>query len=271
MTPQIESSGYDTGQFNDELVEFYRLEEQGQVGLPFAVFPAAVYYQKAMFDEAGLNYPPATYGEPYVMPDGTEVEWSFETLTELAKFLTVDANGNDATMEEFDPTQIVQYGYIPSISAGTSVGTFFGAGSMVAEDGTAQTPEPWKEAWQWWYDGMWGDEPFIPIDAVLQSPDYGAGNALNSGKVAMGLDPGLVHLLYPTLVTTGIWRLCPPTTVWSMVASMPTPIASGRARRIPMKPLKSSPISPVRRRSDCSRPMAACPHASKIFLHTSKP
>ncbi len=186
MTPQIESSGYDTTQFNDELVEFYQTEE-GQVGLPFAVFPAAVFYQKAMFDEAGLNYPPATYGEPYVMPDGTEVEWSFETLTDLAKFLTVDANGADATMEEFDPTQIVQYGYNPQFQAGASVGTFFGAGSMVAEDGTAQTPEQWKEAWQWWYDGMWGDEPFIPIDAVLQSPEYGTGNALNSGKIAMAL------------------------------------------------------------------------------------
>ncbi len=38
MTPQIESSGYDTTQFNEALVEFYQTEE-GQVGLPFAVFP----------------------------------------------------------------------------------------------------------------------------------------------------------------------------------------------------------------------------------------
>ena len=34
---------------------------------------------------------------------------------------------------------------------------------------------------------MWGDEPFMPIDAVLQSPEYGTGNALNSGKIAMAL------------------------------------------------------------------------------------
>ncbi len=67
-----------------------------------------------MFDEAGLNYPPATYGEPYVMPDGTEVEWSFETLTELAKFLTVDANGADATMDEFDRPRSSSTAIIPS-------------------------------------------------------------------------------------------------------------------------------------------------------------
>jgi multiple sugar transport system substrate-binding protein len=187
LTPLIESTGYDLTQFNEALVDFYNSEEQGQVGLPFAVFPGAVYFQKAMFDEAGLNYPPATYGEPYVMPDGTEVEWSFETLTELAKFLTVDANGNDATMEEFDPTQIVQYGYVPQYQHPNSAGTFFGAGSVVAEDGTAVIPEQWKEAWRWWYDGMWGDQPFIPTNPVYTSPDFGAGNAFDSGKVAMGL------------------------------------------------------------------------------------
>ncbi len=186
LAPLIESSGYDLTQFNDALVEFYQTEE-GQVGLPFAVFPAAVFYQKAMFDEAGLNYPPLTYGEPYVMPDGTEVEWSFETLTELAKILTVDVNGNDATMDGFDPTQIVQYGYVAQYQHPNHAGTFFGAGSPVAEDGTAQIPDAWQEAWQWWYDGIWGDQPFIPADAVIQSPDFGAGNPFNSGKVAMAI------------------------------------------------------------------------------------
>ncbi|MGL4648117.1 MAG: ABC transporter substrate-binding protein, partial [Caldilineaceae bacterium] len=91
----IESSGYDLSQFSDELVKFYNTDE-GQVGLPFAVFPAGVFYQEAMFDEAGLNYPPAAYGDPYVWPDGTEEEWSFDVLTKVGKMLTVDANGVSA-------------------------------------------------------------------------------------------------------------------------------------------------------------------------------
>ena len=28
------------------------------MGLPFAVFPSAMYYVPAMFDEVGLEYPP---------------------------------------------------------------------------------------------------------------------------------------------------------------------------------------------------------------------
>lgn len=195
MAPVIESSGYDTSIFSDELVKFYQTEE-GQVGLPFAVFPAAVFYQKAMFDEAGLSYPPVNYGDMYVMPDGSEVEWSYDTMTELAKILTVDVNGNDASMEEFDSSQIVQYGYAPQYQHPNHTGALFGAGSLVADDGTALVPEPWKEAWQWWYDGMWGDQPFIPIDAVTESPEYGAGNPFNSGKVAMAI----THMWYTCCV-----------------------------------------------------------------------
>ena len=157
------------------------------MGLPFAVFPAAVFYQNAMFEEAGLNPPPAKYGDKYVMPDGTEVEWNWDTFTEVAKMLTVD-NGNDATMAEFDPTKIVQYGYTPQYQHPNHVGAFWGAGSLVADDGkTAQIPEQWQEAWKWWYDGMWGDQPFITTYPVEQSPEYGTGNPFNGGKVAMAI------------------------------------------------------------------------------------
>lgn len=41
MSPQIEATGFDTSIFNPALVEFYQTEE-GQVGLPFAVFPGVV-------------------------------------------------------------------------------------------------------------------------------------------------------------------------------------------------------------------------------------
>ena len=197
LAPLIESSGYDTTQFNEALVKFYQTEE-GQVGLPFAVFPGGVYFQKEMFDEAGLNYPPTTYGEPYLWPDGTEEEWSFDALTKVAKILTVDANGDSVWVlddagkpvpgETFDKDNIVQYGYVPQYQHPNSVGSFWGAASLVAEDGkTAQIPENFAAAWRWWWEGIWGDEPFIPSDAVVQAPEFGAGNPFNSGKVAMGL------------------------------------------------------------------------------------
>ena len=192
LAPLVESSGYDLSQFGESSVNFFMTEE-GQIGLPFASYPSALYYQREMFDEAGLAYPPAAYGEKYTMPDGSEVEWNWDTLTEVAKILTVDVNGNDATMEEFDPTQIVQYGYVPQYQDPRAIGSYFQAGRLVADDGkTAQIPDAWAAAWKWYYDGMWGDQPFIPDYAVTQSPEFGAGNPFNSGKVAMAA----THLWY---------------------------------------------------------------------------
>jgi multiple sugar transport system substrate-binding protein len=191
ITPQIESSGFDTSIFDPALIKFYQTEE-GQVGLPFAVFPGAMYFVPALFDEAGLNYPPQTYGEKYVMPDGTEVDWNWDTITQIAKILTVDVNGNDATMEGFDPTQIVQVGYNPQWQSIQSIGTFYGGAAKIYSGDSkgnyeATIPDSWKEAFQWYYDGMWGDQPFIANGPLAGSPEFLAGNVFNSGKAAMGL------------------------------------------------------------------------------------
>ena len=71
LAPLIEKYGFDTEGLDPALINMYQTESGAQVGLPFLVFPAVTYYQKGMFDEAGLNYPPAKYGDKYVMPDGT--------------------------------------------------------------------------------------------------------------------------------------------------------------------------------------------------------
>lgn len=54
LTPYIESSGFDTSIFDPALIEFYQTED-GQVGLPFAVFPGGFYFRPDLFEEAGLN------------------------------------------------------------------------------------------------------------------------------------------------------------------------------------------------------------------------
>lgn len=191
IQPLIDASGYDTSQFNDALVSMYQTGDQGTVGLPFAVFPSALFYNKALFDEAGLNYPPAAYGDKYVMPDGAEADWSWETLTEVARLLTVDVNGNNATEDDFDKTQIIQYGYTWQYENHPNYfGSFWEGGSMVAEDGaTAKAPDSWIASWKWTYDGIWGDQPFIGNQQVEGSPDFANGNPFNSGKVAMTVQP----------------------------------------------------------------------------------
>jgi len=191
LTPYIESSGFDTSIYDPALVRHYQTGE-GQVALPFAVFPGAIYYVPALFDEAGLNYPPQTYGQKYVLPDGSEVEWSWDTLTEIAKLLTVDINGNNSTEPGFDSTQIVQVGYVPQWQTIQHIGTLYGgAASLYTGDAkgsyVSTIPDSWKEAFQWYYDGMWGEQPFMPTGPLAGAPEFDNGNVFNSGRAAMAL------------------------------------------------------------------------------------
>jgi multiple sugar transport system substrate-binding protein len=188
--PLIEASGFDTSIFDPALVEFYQTEE-GQVGLPFAVFPGAVFFIPDMFDEVGLAYPPQTYGEQYEL-DGEMVDWNWDTLTEVAKRLTIDVNGLNATEEGFDSSQIVQVGYSPQWQSITSIGTFYGGAQPIYSGDAvgsyeATIPDSWKEAWHWYYDGMYGDQPFIANGPLAGAAEFGGGNVFNAGRAAMGL------------------------------------------------------------------------------------
>jgi len=126
------------------------------------------------------------------MPDGSEVDWNWDTVTEIAKLLTVDVNGNDATMEGFDPAKIVQVGYSPQWQSMQSIATFYsGAAKMFSGDAKGSykstIPDSWKEAWKWNYDSQWGAQPFTANGPLAGSPEFGNGNVFNSGKAAMGL------------------------------------------------------------------------------------
>jgi len=59
-----------------------------------------LYYNKDMFDKAGVAYPPKT----------TEEAWTWDEFIEVAKQLTFDRNGNTPNDADFDPQNIVQYG-----------------------------------------------------------------------------------------------------------------------------------------------------------------
>lgn len=192
LSPFIEESGYDLSQFDPAAIELFDVGGEGQIGLPIALYPSVVYFQRAMFDEAGLNYPPQKYGDPYVWPDGTESEWNFETYRELAMKLTVDVNGLDATQEGFDPDQIVQYGFDMPFPDVRYIGNYFGSGTFIGEDGeTVVIPDQWVEGWKWYYNGIWVDH-FIPAGAVRDSAEFGAGYPFNVNRAATTLS----HLWY---------------------------------------------------------------------------
>ncbi len=187
LTDLIEKTNFDLTQYDQGAVDFYNIGGEGQVGIPFGIYPSVLFYQRDLFDEAGLSYPPHKVGEKYTWPDGAEAEWNYDTLRELAMRLTVDENGNDATSPDFDPEKIVQYGFEPQWVDLHAIGSYFGAGSLVAGDGkNAQLPPAWVDAWRWLYTGRWEDY-FIATDPVRATDEFGQDNVFNSGRGAMAL------------------------------------------------------------------------------------
>jgi multiple sugar transport system substrate-binding protein len=183
LTPYVEASNYDFSDFDSALVDFYRTED-GLVGLPFAVFPSFIAYNIDLFDEAGLPYPPAAYGEPYIDENGEEKPWTIETLSELAMKQTVDTNGNDATMDEFDANNIVQWGFGAMWRDIRGRITMFGPGTFVDEAGNAVIPEHWRTGIAWYQDAMWNSH-FHPNGPYGNSALLGEGNWFDSGNLAM--------------------------------------------------------------------------------------
>ena len=191
IAPYLKSSGYDTSKFEPALVKMYETE-QGTVGLPFAVYPSAIYYNTGLFTEAGLNPLPAKYGDQYKMPDGSMVDWNWDAVTKVAKMLTIDSAGKYSGQAGFDKTKIVQYGFTFQWEGHMEYwGAFMSNGGQMLVPGgsqgsyAAKIPDLWKKAYKWIYDGMWGDEPYIPTGTVEGSADFNNGNSFASGKMGM--------------------------------------------------------------------------------------
>jgi multiple sugar transport system substrate-binding protein len=205
LTSLITTTGYNTGQFDPSLVNMYQTEN-GQVGLPFAVYPSALYYNPALFDNAHLNYPPAHYGDQYQMPGGAMVDWNWATLAQVAKLLTLDNTGKNATQVGFNAAHIVQYGFSFEFENKPNYwGSFWQAGRIY--QGTpgsynAVIPNAWRAAWQWVRDGEWGPQPYMPDRAAYNSPLLNA-NAFDSGKVAMLDNPSWYMCCMNNLVGAG--------------------------------------------------------------------
>ena len=99
LQPLVDKHGLDLSQFDKSMVDFYRDEKDGLIGLPFGVYPSYLYVNKELFEEAGIPLPPKNYGEKYVDENGKEWDWDYDCLKMLGKKLTVDANGK---LDKFD-------------------------------------------------------------------------------------------------------------------------------------------------------------------------
>jgi multiple sugar transport system substrate-binding protein len=187
LGPYIASSGVDLSEIDQALIDAYKVNGK-QIGIPMAVYPSFIYYNKSLFAEAGVAEPPHAVGEKYEGED-----WTWETVRELALKLTVDTNGNDATSASFDPANIDVYGLDAQFTENDARAwstIFGGSGSAVGSDGkTAQWPDNWRTGLKFFYDAIWTDH-IAPNQTAVQS--LADGNTFKSGRVAMDV----VHQWY---------------------------------------------------------------------------
>jgi len=182
LKPLIAKTNYNISQFPQNVVNIY-LEGNGLYGIPFAVYPGVLYYNKNLFDDAGLAYPPKNFGDKYKL-DGKDVDWTWDTVATIGKRLTIDANGNDATSAKFDPTKINSFGFIHQWDTIRSdFQTFGGAPGVDPKTGKVVIADAWRAEAKWLWNGVWKDH-FIPSTSYKTS-DLFKPNEFASGKVAM--------------------------------------------------------------------------------------
>ena len=190
LQPLIDKTNYSVEGVPQELVDFFKLgENNATIGVPFAVYPSFLYFNKDLFDEAGLPYPPTKVDEKY---DGKD--WTVDTLREVAMKLTVDANGNDATSADFDATKVVQWGFDMQYADNSprAEASLWGGNTFVSDDGkTAVIPDSVRTGEKWFNDGVWKDH-FIPSNAQIQSDLLDKGNEL----VGQPRDERVAHLVH---------------------------------------------------------------------------
>ena len=141
----VKNDNYDMSDFNAAPVQgekFY--------GLPIGIYPSVLFYNEDLYDAAGVEYPPHQFGA-----EG----WTYDALLEKAKLLTLDSNGNNATSPDFDPANIVQFGWDGWDWFGPSdvIMKFGGPLKGMSEDYKTvdlSTPQVTK-AYQFVYDSVW--------------------------------------------------------------------------------------------------------------------
>jgi multiple sugar transport system substrate-binding protein len=80
LKPFIDRDKFDLGQLAEQGVGDFTTADGGQYGLPRDLNVIVLYYNRTMFDAAGLPYPDDT--------------WDWAKLVEVGKKLTLDANGD---------------------------------------------------------------------------------------------------------------------------------------------------------------------------------
>jgi multiple sugar transport system substrate-binding protein len=177
LKPYIDRSGYDLGQLADQAVADFTTEG-GQFGLPRDLNVVVLYYNKAMFDAAGVAYPDET--------------WDWAKLIEVGKRLTVDSSGDGK------PDQWGFYTETSDMENYWSSLVWQNGGDIIAPDGatTVLNSDAAVGGIQFLQDLIW-KEKIMPEPAIFAE----VGDAFEQGKAAMEANGSW---LVPTHLAAGI-------------------------------------------------------------------
>jgi multiple sugar transport system substrate-binding protein len=170
---------HDLSDFDPGALRFWQDENGRQFGLPVALYPSILLYNRDLFDAAGVAYPPHHQGESYA--DGRP--WDIQKLEEIATRLTIDEQGKKPNMPGFNPQDIAQFGFYPQWNSAEQIAALFGPTPLMNVAGNVILPDSWRQAFRWYYAGMW-EKHFIPSGTQV-SDDPDLYDAFDFKRVAM--------------------------------------------------------------------------------------
>jgi multiple sugar transport system substrate-binding protein len=162
LKPLVERDGYDLTQLADQGVADFTTEDGGQFGLPRDLNTIVLYYNKDMFDAAGIPYPDET--------------WDWAKLREAAAQLTKDDNG-DGTPDQwgfYTETTDMENFWLSTV--------WQNGGDVLAPDGksTVLNTDEAAGGIQFLQDLIWKDK-VMPDPAITAE----TGDAFEQGQAAM--------------------------------------------------------------------------------------
>lgn len=168
ITPYLEQSGTTKDDFTGSIIDALTSPSDGKLyGLPMGYNIQSLFYNKDMFDAAGLDYPPA---------DGS---YTYDDLRDWSAKLTLDSSGKNATEEGFNPDAIEQYGYFNFAAAPIEPGyapvlAAFGGGILGGDARNVCTADSQGtiDGFQWLQDVMWKDHSAITPQLQQEEPGY---------------------------------------------------------------------------------------------------
>jgi multiple sugar transport system substrate-binding protein len=165
LTPYIQGEGYDLTQLDDNAVKDFTTADGAQFGLPRDLNVIALFYNKKMFDDAGIAYPDDT--------------WEWDKLVDVGKQLTKDTNG-DGT-----PDQWGVYTETTDMENAWSSFVWQAGGDILSEDGTKSALDSDQSAQgiQFLQDLIW-KEKVSPDPAIFAE----TGDAFEQGVAAMEIN-----------------------------------------------------------------------------------